>query len=119
MGTLENHMNLYKTFKKDAENKRNSKQSRVELYFLSIFHFIEACAAKYNTHINKHQRIRNLLEENTQIFKEQTEMVWRTFQTIETRLRPKFSYGSSWLNDDFNELKNLYEKIEKICMEVI
>jgi len=54
MGTHNNHMKLYETFKKDAENANNSKQSRVEIYFLSIFHLIEACAAKHNIHINKH-----------------------------------------------------------------
>jgi len=112
-------MKLYETFKKDAENANNSKQSRVEIYFLSIFHLIEACAAKHNIHINKHQRIRNILEENTDIFKDKTDNVWRTFQTIETRLRPKFSYGFSWTDEDFNELISLYEKLENICMGVI
>ncbi len=75
MGTLDNHVKLYETFKKDAENVDVSKQSRVELYFLSIFHLIEACAAKHNIHINKHQRLRNILEKNTYIFGNQTENV--------------------------------------------
>ena len=119
MGTQNNHMNLYKIFKKDAENINNSKQSRVEMYFLSIYHLIEACVAKQNIHINKHQRLRKILEENTNIFEEKTETVWRTFQTIETRLRPKFSYGFSWIDEDFIELRNLYEKIENIWIEVI
>jgi len=33
---------------------------------------------------------------------------------IETRLRPKFSYGFSWIEEDFDELKDLYSKIESI-----
>ena len=70
MGTQNNHMNLYEIFKKDAENINNSKQSRVEMYFLSNYHLIEACVAKQNIHINKHQRLRKILEENTHIFEE-------------------------------------------------
>jgi len=119
MGSLKNHKQLYQNFKKDAENKELSKQSRVELYFLSIYHLIEACAAKFEVHINKHQKIRNLLELNEKIFEHETETVWRAFQTIETRIRPKFSYGFSWSEDDFKELITLYKKIENICLKVI
>lgn len=112
-------MQLYQNFKKDAENKQLSKQSRVELYFLSIYHLIEACAAKFDVHINKHQNIRKSLEINNNIFKKDTEKIWRSFQTIETRLRPKFSYGFSWTDEDFNELVDLFIKIEEICLKVL
>ena len=119
MGTLNNHKDLYLNFKNDAENTSISKQSRVELFFLSIFHLIEACAAKYRTHINKHQMVRKILETTTEIFEKQTEFAWKSFQTIETRLRPKFSYGFSWTDEDFKELRDIYKKIEKICLGVI
>ncbi|MHA1439420.1 MAG: hypothetical protein ACTSPD_17755 [Promethearchaeota archaeon] len=119
MGTLENHKKLYQNFKKDAENEDNSETSRAELYFLSIFHLIETCAAKQRIHINKHHKVRKMLEENPTIFENQTEAVWRLFQNIENRLRPKFTYGFSWNSDDFNKLKEFYYDLEKICLTVI
>ncbi len=119
MGTLENHKVLYRNFKKDAENEDNSESSRAELYFLSIYHLIEANAARKRIHINKHQKLRKILVENTVIFENQTEYVWRLFQNIENKLRPKFTYGFSWKIDDFKKLMEYYYEIEKICLKVI
>jgi len=62
MGSFENHLKLYEAFKKDAENSSLSIPSKAELYFLSIFHLIESYASKLNYHINKHQRVRQVLE---------------------------------------------------------
>ncbi|HEY0087858.1 MAG TPA: hypothetical protein VGB37_03385 [Candidatus Lokiarchaeia archaeon] len=106
-------------FKKDAEKEENSKESRAELYFLSLFHLIEACASIFDIHINKHQILRSILEKNSKIFRDKTKEIWTSFQMIETRLRPKFSYGFSWIDEDFDELKDLYSKIESICLKVI
>jgi len=119
MGTFENHKNLYFGFKEDAENDNLNEISRVELYFLSIFHLIEACAAKNRIHINKHQRVRKMLEDNTQIFGSQTRSIWTLFQEIENKLRPKFTYGFSWKIEDFNKVKEIFEKLEFICLKVI
>ncbi len=119
MGTFQNHKKLYLTFKKDAENDENSKPTCAELFFLSLFHLIEACAAKNRVHINKHKSVRRVLEENVNIFKNQTEKVWRFFQKIENKLRPKFSYGFSWNDEDFDDLKTQYFKLEAICLKVI
>ncbi len=119
MGSFENHKNLYLNFKKDAENINNSEPSRAELYFLSIYHLIESCAAKNKKHINKHQKLRKFLVENTEIFKSNTTSVWQSFQTIETRIRPKFSYGVSWEKKDFEEIKAIYFDLEQICLKVI
>ena len=119
MGSFKNHNLMYNSLKKDAENPSLSIPSRVELYFLSIFHLIEACVSKSNIHINKHQKVRQFLEGTPQIFGNNTEKVWRLFQEIETRLRPKFSYGFSWNKKDFEDLKENYYAIEKICLEVI
>lgn len=91
----------------------------VELYFLSIYHLIEACVSKLNIHINKHQKIRQILEGTPQLFGNETEKVWRSFQEIETWLRPKFSYGFSWNEKDFDVLKEIYYRLEKICLENI
>ena len=104
MGSLENHLDLYRNFKKDAVNKDNFEGTRVETYFLSAFHLIESCAAKERVHINKHQRVRQILEENKFILEDETEIVWRNFQRIENQLRPKFAYGFSWTNKDMSEV---------------
>ncbi len=119
MSKFENHKKLYLNFKKDAENEENSKPSRAELYFLSIFHLIEGCAAKYRIHINKHQKVRIFLENNPNIFDIKTENVWRLFQDIENKIRPKFTYGFSWTDEDFNELKEKYYRLEEICIKVL
>jgi len=119
MGTFINHKKSYLNFKKDAEKEENSKESRAELYFLSLFHLIEACASIFDIHINKHQILRSILEKNSKIFRDKTKEIWTSFQMIETRLRPKFSYGFSWIDEDFDELKDLYSKIESICLKVI
>ncbi|TFG18690.1 MAG: hypothetical protein EU533_07465 [Promethearchaeota archaeon] len=116
---LENHKNSYLIYRKDANSENISIQSRAELYFLSIFQLIEACGAKYRVRINKHQKVRINLENNPSIFGENTELIWRFFQDIENKIRPKFSYGFSWIEKDFNELKEKYEIIEKICLKVL
>ena len=117
MGTYQNHMKLYRHFKDDAENEDNHKASRAELYFLSAFHLIEACAAKGRVHINKHQKIRVILENNSSIFENKTEIIWRASQNIENKLRPKFTYGFSWDDKDFAVLTDEYRKIEQICLD--
>ena len=119
MGKFENHKKLYLNFKEDAEREIISKPSRAELYFLSIFHLIEACAAKFHIHINKHQKVRYIVDSNPHIFGKNTETVWRLFQNVENKIRPKFSYGFSWTEKDFKELRELYLKIELICSEVL
>ena len=119
MSKFENHKKLYLNFKEDAENEDLSLPSRAELYFLSIYHLIESCAAKYRIHINKHQKVRVILENNLQIFKKETENVWRLFQDIENKIRPKFTYGFSWTDKDFAELKEKYYKLEGICNKIL
>ncbi len=89
LGTLKNHKNLYLNFKNDVENRTISNPSRAELYFLSAFHLIESCTAKFKVHINKHQRVRKVLERNHEIFKDNTEAIWRLFYRLENQIRPK------------------------------
>ncbi len=119
MSKFENHKKLYLNFKRDAENEDLSLPSRAELYFLSIYHLIESCASKYRIHINKHQKVRIILENNPHIFEKETEKVWRLFQDIENKIRPKFTYGFSWTDKDFNELKEKYYKLEEICNKIL
>lgn len=117
MGSKDNHLKLYKEFKKDADNENNFQGTRVEAYFLSVYHLIESCAAIERVHINKHQHVRSILSKNTFIFKENTETVWMNFQKIENQLRPKFTYGFTWTEEDMRTVKTCYNTIEKICLK--
>lgn len=119
MGTLKNHKDLYLIFKKDAENRSISNPSRVELYFLSAFHLIESCTAKFKVHINKHQRVRKVLEMNHEIFQDNTETIWHLFHRLENQIRPKFSYGFTWTEIDFDNLKTIFYNLEKLCLKVL
>ncbi len=117
MGSKENHFKLYEKFKNDAENTNNFEGTRVEAYFLSAYHLIESCAAHERVHINKHQHLRSILTENDFIFKDNTEDIWRNFQKIENQLRPKFSYGFSWTDEDMKNVEICFKLIEQICLE--
>lgn len=117
MGSKENHFELYKKFKNDAENINNFEGTRVEAYFLSVYHLIESCAAQERVHINKHQHLRSILTKNKFIFEDNTDELWRNFQKIENQLRPKFAYGFSWTDTDMKNVKDCYKIIEKICLE--
>ncbi|MFH1101975.1 MAG: hypothetical protein V1726_08090 [Methanobacteriota archaeon] len=117
MGSKENHFKLYQKFKQDAKNKNNFEGTRVEAYFLSVYHLIETCAAQERVHINKHQHVRTTLTNNTFIFNENTEQVWTNFQQIENQLRPKFTYGFSWTDDDMKTVESCYSIIENICLK--
>ncbi len=119
MSELSVHFDLYKKFKKDAENENLFSGTRVETYFLSAFHLIESCAAKERIHINKHQYVRTVLEENEFLFGANTEVVWRSFQIIENQLRPKFTYSISGTKTDLNKIIENFKVIEKICLEKI
>ena len=113
------HLAIYHDFKKGAELEQNPPQLRVEAIFLAVFHLIDACAALYNVHINKHQMVRHALEKNPIIFKDKTQEVWLTFQDLESRLRPKFVYGGNWKHEDLIMVFEKAAKIEQICMEVL
>jgi hypothetical protein len=110
------HRTAYERFGRDADNESNYEGTRVEAYFLSAFHLIEACAAMERVHINKHRRVRQSLEENSFIFGDDTETVWRSFQRIENQLRPKFTYSFTWSRADLEEVKKKCMTIEDICL---
>ena len=76
MGSKDNHFKLYEKFKNDAENINNFEGTRVEAYFLSAYHLIEACAAQDRVHINKHQHLRSMLTKNEFIYKKSTDEIW-------------------------------------------
>ena len=119
MSDFGTHLDLYKKFKKDAENTELFEGTRVEAYFLSAFHLIEARAARERVHINKHQRIRAVIEENEFLFGNEGEIVWRSFQIIENKIRPKFAYSMSWTKSDLDRVIENYGAVEKICLKAI
>jgi len=117
MTDFNTHIEKYLMFKADAENELNSIPTRVDAYFNACYHLIESNAAKMGLHIEKHQRVRSMLEKNHQILKNETEMVWRAFQEIENQIRPGQIYGAAINGKKLNRTIELFRIIETICGE--
>lgn len=115
MADFEKHIEKYKLFKGDAENKTVSHPTRITSYFESAFHLIEAIIAKHEEHINKHQKVRSFLEQKKDIFGEETEIVWRKFQLLENQIIPGQAYGGKINGDELKRAKEAFEVIRKIC----
>jgi hypothetical protein len=112
------HRKRYERLRRDAFREENSEEIRVEAFFLAAFHLIDASAARHNVHINKHQNVRKELEANERVFGSKTTEVWKAFQELEVRIRPKFVYGSRWGAKDFERAVRRFEAIEALCREV-
>ena len=113
------HLANYERFKADALREEISDGLRVEAFFLAALHLVDACAAQASVHIGKHQHVRRELEANLRLFGAETEAVWRAFQDLETRVRPRFVYGSGGTPGDFQEARDLFARIEAICQGVL
>lgn len=118
MAQSDAHLERYKRFRSDALRNEISEELRVEAFFLAAFHLIDSYAARQSVHIGKHQNVRKELEANDRIFGPKTAEVWKAFQELETRIRPKFVYGARWTAKDFERAKLLFESIELLCREV-
>jgi len=118
MAGFEKHIEKYRLFKKDAENKTVSHMTRIEAYFFASFHLIEAVMAKNDKHINKHTMVRSVLTEDD-VFKGDTEKVWKGFQTLENQIRPGQEYGGKINGEELERAKELFEEIRKICNGVL
>ncbi len=114
MASYDTHMKKYNMFLRDAENEENSEPTRIIAYFEAVFHLIEAVAAKRRIHINKHQLVRRILEES-RLFDDDTEKVWRAFQEIENQIRPGQAYGGRIDGEALRRTKELVEIITEIC----
>jgi len=119
MAAKEAHLAQHRLFRGDGFRESNSLPTRVEALFLAAYQLIEACAASENVHIGKHQHVRSELTENDRIFGVRTEAVWRGFQELETRVRPKFIYGTRWTDRDFETALDLFDALERVCLEVL
>ncbi len=53
------------------------------------------------------------------IFKEDTEIIWRDFQTIENQIRPGQEYGGKINGEELKRAKELFEEIRNICNKVL
>lgn len=119
MAQTDIHLARYRKFREDGLREANSAEIRVEALFLAAFQHIEACAARRGVHINKHQNVRKELDANTFIFGPRTADLWKAFQELETRIRPKFVYGTRWTAADFERATREFEAIEAICREAL
>ena len=117
MSSPETHFEKYIMFKADAENEINSVPIRIEAYFYSAFHLIEAITAKTGIHIEKHQKVRTTLENNKGLFGNNSESLWRAFHEIENQIRPGQIYGGAINGKKLNRTKELYKLIETMCGE--
>jgi len=115
MADISIHKEKYKMFKADAESESNSIPLRIEAYFYSAFHLIEAIAANAGIHVEKHQKVRTILEKNLHIFKDSTEKLWKAFQEIENQIRPGQIYGGAVNGKKLKRTKELFETIEALC----
>jgi hypothetical protein len=106
------HLAKLRTLQVDGLREDISPELRVEALFLAAYQAVEAAAARINVHIGKHQNVRRELEANREIFGDATDVVWRAFQDLETRIRPKFIYGQSWSKSDLTEGIRLFRIIQ-------
>src|SRR5437667_981388 len=99
MTSLETHIRKARAFR-DGAAKVDEPCLRVEAWFLSAYHFIEACAAKRRVHIQKHQRVPDELKQNPSILGPKTSVVVEAFRYLDHNDRVKLVYGHSWIPAD-------------------
>ena len=114
MSKLEVHLERARAYREDAQRAKD-EGSQVELWFLSSYHFIEACAAKHRLHIQQHQRVPAELRKDHTIFGDRTAEVIEAFQYLDYDARTKFVYGASGTKADFEHARECFEAIVVIC----
>jgi hypothetical protein len=117
MAQVRAHISRYEAFRRDGLREDIGPELRVEALFLAAYQAIEAAAGTLHVHIGKHQNVRRELEANGFIFGRDTEEVWRAFQDLETRIRPKFIYGQAWRPEDLEAARRLFMAIESRTRE--
>lgn len=114
---FEVHYEKHKRFKDSAEQDRYIP-SRIEDYFKSAFHLIEAVAVKkFGLHIQKHQKVRTILKQNMEIFGDKTDEIIDEFYEIENKIRVATSYGKRHNGELLEKTQESFNKIESICLE--
>src|SRR5438552_18583217 len=82
MSSLETHLRKAETFREGA-SRVNEPGLLVEVWFLSAYHLIEACAAKKRVHIQKHQRVPDALQRNSTILGPHTSTAADAFRYLD------------------------------------
>ena len=118
MTSLETHIRKARAFR-DGAAKVDEPCLRVEAWFLSAYHFIEACAAKRRVHIQKHQRVPDELKQNPSILGPKTSVVVDAFRYLDHNARVKFVYGNSGTRADLERARKSFEAIVSICEAVL
>lgn len=114
---FEVHYEKYLKFKESAEQNRYIP-SRIEDYFKSAFHLIEAVIVKkLGIHIQKHQKVRAILKQNQELFKDKTDEVIDEFYEIENKIRVATAYGKKENGELLEKTKESFNKIEIICLD--
>ncbi|HLB69007.1 MAG TPA: hypothetical protein VJN63_11245 [Thermoplasmata archaeon] len=118
MSSLETHLKKAQAFR-DAAAKIDEPAMLVETWFLSAYHFIEACAARQRIHIQKHQRVPDELERNSAILGPRSTTVADAFRYLDNNARAKFVYGDSGTKRDLAKARSCFEEIEAACQEAL
>ena len=118
MSRLVTHLEQARQFREGAE-AATSPGMRVEAWFLSAYHYIEACAAKHRLHMQKHQKVASELKRSPEIFRDRTARVVEAFLYLDNEARAKFVYGTSGTKADLERARECFEAIVSICEEVL
>ncbi len=118
MSRLDTHLRKYREFKAAAEDV-DSEAAKVEMWFLSAYHLIEACAARQRVHILKHQKVARELRRSPAILGPATTAVATAFEYLDRDARAKFVYGASGATADLAKTRQCFETIESRCLEVL
>ncbi len=115
---METHLDKARKFAEGA-SQVSAPELQVEAWFLSAYHFIEACAAKHRLHIQKHQRVARELRQNPMMFGERTEQVVEAFLYLDNEARAKFVYGAPGTEADLERARASFETVRSICEEAL
>lgn len=113
---FEVHYEKYEKFKGSAEQDRYIP-SRIEDYFKSALHLIEAVAVKkLGLHIQKHQKVRNVLKQNPEVFGDKSDEIINEFHEIENKIRVATGYGKRHNGELLEKTQESFNKIENACL---
>lgn len=113
---FEVHYEKYERFKDSAKQDRYVP-SRIEDYFKSAFHLIEAVVfKKLGLHIQKHQSARIILKHNPEIFGDRTNEILDEFYEIENKIRVVTGYGKTENGELLEKTQVSFNKVESICL---
>ncbi len=116
MTRLATHVEEAKRFRSTAD-KIDDPASLVEIWFLSAYHYIEACAAKHRMHIQEHQWVPGELERNPTVFGEHAARIVEAFRFLDNEARAKFVYGETGTENDLDRARKSFATIVSICEE--